>query len=197
MLYMCYYTVNTDPHKEDDVMNIAKFAGLIAGVCAGLLLVLALARRTNTDGRARTEYDERQKIARGVGYKYGYYTLLIYMAVIVALDCLEVPLPFSNIIMSFTGIVISGLVLSWYCIKHDAYWGLNSNIVFYTRFLIGLGGLNLIYGIIEMIRGRMIVDGILQDTFINFEAGILIAGIGIMLLIKNRKDRKEEGGMQS
>ena len=50
-----------------------------------------------------------------------------------------------------------------------------------------------------MARGHMVVDGILQNSFINIEAGILIAGIGIFLLIKKRRDMrdmKEEGELQ-
>lgn len=177
-------------------MNVAKILGFIVGICVVALLLWAMSRRLNTDGSTKTEYDERQKAARGVGYMYGFYTLMAYFAILIAVDCMEVTLPVSNTIIYFTGIVVSGLVLTWYCIMHDAYWGMNNNVSFYTRFLLGVGGINLVYAIIEMVNGKMIVDGILQNTFINFECGILIAGIGIMLFIKSRKDRKEGAGAE-
>lgn len=173
-------------------MNIAQFTGFICGVGVAVLLIWAATRRLNTDGNAKTEYDERQKAVRGVGYRYGYWTLAVWICVLIAIDLLEVKLPVTHTVLYFTGIVISGLVLSWYCIMHDAYWGMNSNVKYYTRFLIAIGGLNLIFGILEIARGHMVVDGVLQNNFINFEAGILIAGIGVFLLIKSRRDRREE-----
>ena len=112
---------------------------------------------------------------------------------------LDATLPVTGTVIYFTGIVISGLVLAWYCIMHDAYWGMNSNVSYYIRFLIAIGAINLIAGFYEMARGHMVVDGILQNSFINIEAGILIAGIGIFLLIKKRRDMrdmKEEGELQ-
>ena len=175
-------------------MNIAQLAGFICGVGVAALLVWAATRRLNTDGRSRTEYDERQKAARGVGYMYGFWALAGWMGVLMALDLMEAKLPVTNTVLYFTGVVIAGLVLAWYCIMHDAYWGMSSNVNVYTRFLIAIGALNLIFGILEITRGHMVVDGVLQNNFINFEAGILIAGIGIFLLIKSRRDRREESG---
>ena len=150
-------------------------------------------RRLNTDGKTRTEYDEHQKAARGVGYMYAFYVLAGWMAVMMAIDMLEAKLPVTNTVLYFTGFMISGLVLAWYCIMHDAYWGMNSNVGYYTKFFIAIGALNLIFGFLEIARGHMVVDGVLQNNFINFEAGILIAGIGVFLLIKNRRDKAEEG----
>ena len=173
-------------------MNIAQFVGFICGVGAAVLLIWALTRRFNTDGKRKTEYDERQKAARGVGYMYAFYVLVGWMAVMMAIDMLEAKLPVTNTVLYFTGIMISGLVLAWYCIMHDAYWGMNSNVGYYTRFLIAIGALNLIFGFLEIARGHMVVDGVLQNNFINFEAGILIAGIGVFLLIKNSRDKREE-----
>ena len=174
-------------------MNISRFIGFVCGVGVGVLLIWALMRRLNTDGKRKTEYDERQKAARGVGYMYAFYVLTGWLVVMMAFDLLEAKLPATNTVMYFTGFMISGLVLAWYCIMHDAYWGMNSNVNYYTRFLIAIGALNLIFGFIEIARGHMVVDGVLQNNFINFEAGILIAGIGVFLLIKNRRDKAEEG----
>ncbi|MCQ2567863.1 MAG: hypothetical protein MJ127_05645 [Mogibacterium sp.] len=175
-------------------MNTEKVIGFICGVGVALLLVWAVLKRSNTDGSTHTEYDERQKVIRGIGFKYGFYTLITYLFLLMLAEIAELKLPVSTSVIYFTGIVISGLVLSGYTIMHDAYWGLNNNIQFYTRFLMSIGVLNLIFGFAEMFRHQMIVGGILQDNFINFEAGILLAGIGVMLLIRSRQNRREEDG---
>lgn len=172
-------------------MNIARFVGFICGVGVVLLLIWALSRRFNNNGSRKTEYDERQQAIRGVGYKYGFYAFVIYMCLLIAIDSLETELPVTNTVIYFTGFVLAGMVLSGYCILHDAYWGMNNNITVITRFLIGIGIVNLIVGIVEMCQGTMIIDGVLQNTFINLEAGILIAFIGIMLLIKGKRDRED------
>ena len=180
-------------------MNIERLLGFICGVGAAMLLVWALTRRLNTDGRRKTEYDERQKVTRGIGYMYAFYVLAGWTVILIAVDMLEAALPATGTVICFTGIVISGLVLAWYCIMHDAYWGMNSNVSYYIRFFIAIGAINFIAGFYEMARGHMVVDGILQNSFINIEAGILIAGIGIFLLIKKRRDMrdmKEEGELQ-
>lgn len=173
-------------------MNITSLLGFICGIVVAVLLVWALTRRFNTDGKSKTEYDERQKAIRGVGFMYAFYVLASWSVIMIALDIGGVKLPVSNTIMIFTGIVISGLVLAWYCIMHDAYWGMNNNAAFYTRFIIAVGAINLIGGIADMVRGNMVVDGVLQNSFINFEAGILILAIGVFLLIKKHRDGIEE-----
>ena len=169
-------------------MNIYGFLGFICGIAVAALLVWAILRKSNTDGKVKTEYDERQKVARGVGFMYAFYVLAAWVVVLISIDMLQVKLPVTDTVLYFTGIVVSGLVLSWYCIMHDAYWGMNSNVKFYTRFLIAIGALNIIAGIGEIVSGDMVVDGVLSNLFINFEAGILIAGIGVFLLIKKRRD---------
>ncbi len=172
-------------------MNIYGFLGFVCGVAVSVLLVWVLLRRFNTDGKTKTEYDERQKVTRGVGFMYAFYVLAAWVVVLIAIDMMEVKLPVTDTVLYFTGIVVSGLFLSWYCIMHDAYWGMNSNVKFYTRFLIAIGALNIIAGIGEIVSGDMVVDGVLSNLFINFEAGILILGIGVFLLIKKHRDGKD------
>ena len=176
-------------------MNIAMFLGFICGLGLAALLIWAASKRLNTDGKRKTEYDERQKTIRGVGYMYGFYTLMIYLGVMMAIDFLGVELPVTNTILYFTGIFIAGLVLCWYCIMHDAYWGMNNNVKTYTIFLMVIGGINLLFGIMDIVSGSMVVNGVLRNSFVNLECGILMAGIGVMLLIKNRRDKREESEM--
>lgn len=173
-------------------MSIERILGFICGAGVVVLLFWAISRRFTTDGSRKTKYDERQQLTRGKGFRYALYTIFIYLAVMIVIDCMGFKLPFSNTLIYFTGVILSGLVLAGYCIMHDAYWGLNNNINYFIRFFIGIGLVNLIFGFIELKKGTMIIDGILQNSFINFEAGILIAGIGIMLLIKKSRDKKEE-----
>ena len=59
-------------------MEASKLIGFFVGIGVAVLLIWAMFKRFNTDGRTKTEYDERQKTIRGIGYTYGYYTLMAY-----------------------------------------------------------------------------------------------------------------------
>lgn len=174
------------------MMNTASLLGFVFGIVVACLVVWLVMRKFNTDGKTRTEYDERQKATRGVAYKYGFYSFVAYMIVLIFLDCIGVTIPAPDSVKCFTGIAIGVMVLCWYCIMHDAYWGLNNNVNLYVKFIIAASAINLIFGIIEIARGNMMVGGVLQNSFINLEAGILLALVGIVLIVKNIRDRKEE-----
>ena len=70
-------------------MNIERLLGFICGVGVSVLLIWALMRRFNTDGRRKTEYDERQKVTRGIGYMYAFYVLAGWTVILIAVDMLE------------------------------------------------------------------------------------------------------------
>ena len=60
-------------------MEASKLIGFFVGIGVAVLLIWAMFKRFNTDGSTKTEYDERQKTIRGIGYTYGYYTLMAYV----------------------------------------------------------------------------------------------------------------------
>ena len=58
-------------------MNSFASFGLPVGIMVGLVLVVILLKYINRDKKLKTEYDERQKIARGRSYMFGFYALVI------------------------------------------------------------------------------------------------------------------------
>lgn len=125
-------------------------------------------------GRRKPEYDERQKLLRGNGYKYSFVTAIVWMFLIMLVDILEIDSIFSMQIFAFTGIVITALVNCAYCIWHDAYWGLNNNRRKYIWLLGILAILNGIFPIRMIATHEMIMNGQVNSAFINLECSIFM-----------------------
>ena len=62
--------------------TIGVIAGIIVTIAATILLVTLFLKLGNKDKRVKTEYDERQKIIIGQGYKIAYWTLAALLVVV-------------------------------------------------------------------------------------------------------------------
>ena len=90
-------------------MNTAYIIGVIAGVAVGLVLVFLLIRYFRTDKKIMPQYDERQELIRGRGFKYAFYTSLVYFGLLtLTIFCLtEIVQPG---VLTFLGVCLSVLV---------------------------------------------------------------------------------------
>ena len=165
-------------------MNIAKSAGMAVGLIVGILLVVVLSKAANKDHRVKTEYDERQQVIRGVAYRYAFYTIMIYEAVMIVLTLAEIELPVEDYILHFGGIVLSGLVLAVYSIWHDVYWGLNNNRTRYGVVFFITALLNLIPVIFAIKGGSFLKDGKFGSQVLNLMALVMLLILAIALLLK-------------
>ena len=102
--------------------NEARMFGVATGVAVGLVLALVIVRTVNRDRKLRTEYDEMQKLARGQAYKYAFYAVMIYEALVCWLS-MGIELPAEQSVIHFFGIFVGITVQACYCIWKDAYIG--------------------------------------------------------------------------
>lgn len=163
----------------------------IIGLMVGIVLVVVLLKAMNKNGKAKTEYDERQQIERGKAYKYGFFAMLLTCAALIFLDTFETVLPFLGMLTYFLPILAGVVVQFSYSIFHDAYEGLNTNMGRFTVILIAISALNIVIAVIRFVRGGMIEDGKLCSQFLNLLVGIMCLIVGIELLIKKAIDAKE------
>lgn len=172
-------------------MNVALLLGLGCGVLIGVILVIAILKATKKDGSIKCKYDERQEVARGKGFKYGFFTLLIYevcfaMVVSSITSMLNTTL---LMLLSLLGCGIAIAVYVTYCIWHEAYISLNENK---TRVLIAfiiIAVVNVAIGIVNIsnVTGTDISMG-----WANIFCGILFFEIFIAMGIKKIADRRNE-----
>lgn len=89
---------------------------IIGGILIGLIAVIGL-RKSNP-----TKFDERQKMVRGRGYKYGFISMMLAdIAVYLLSNLMPIPRFFFVLIPIF----ISDLIFMTYTILNHAYYGYN------------------------------------------------------------------------
>ena len=171
----------------------AKAAGILVGAFIGLTLAAVILLLTKKDRSIRAKYDERQQLARGKAYKYGFWTAFGYFGLWILLDIAEIRVPAEDCVTAFLGMLLTGLVFVSSCISSDAYFSLNENRKAISIAMLLLGLANCGFGAINLLRGEAIVDGILTFRSINLLCGIFLLCIGAVLLARRlRGDREED-----
>ena len=168
-----------------------KSVSYFIGIVIGIILILVVYKFGNRNHKMSTDYDERQKKARGKGYQYGYYAMMIYEAVLLILYIGEISLPVESYVLHFTGMLIGAMVLSTYCIWHDAYWGLNNNRRRYGLIFLVLGILNAVPVIGSAMHGGLLENGKLATSGLNMGVLVMLTVIGAELLIKAQMEKRE------
>ena len=110
--------------------------------------------------RSEKEYDEMQLELRGKGAWYGFYSLILYWAVIFMAET-----AFGFRFLSagnavFLGLMVSGSVIVGYSILHDSYYGMNRTGPRNGAFLVLIA---LIEAAAVFFLVKMVSEGIFQD----------------------------------
>lgn len=130
-------------------MSYSFIMGFLVGLVIVAIVTVILRLALNNEWKIKGEYDERQQLVRGRGYKYSFFTLLLCVGVILTLSTCYVNMVLFRI-LSFTACGISICVYATYAIWHDAYFGVNARpklLLIYSA-IIGFG--NLLIGLIEI-----------------------------------------------
>lgn len=163
---------------------------VLVGVLVGLLLVVFM-KAINRDGKIKTEYDERQKEARGKGYMYGFWAIIIANALLFTFsNSFDMTVLGSTVY--FIPILVGVIVQVTYCIFKDAYIGLNNNM---TRFVIIMSIVtvfNLFVGVKAYLDGELIKQGTVSSAFVNVLCGGIFLILTIELGIKKILDSRAE-----
>ena len=173
-------------------MNIYKSTGAAAGIVIGLIICFIVFKYANTNRKAGTEYDERQREIRGRGYKAAFYAAMLCEAVFFVLYLGNPALPFEPFMAHAAVIFVSCTVLGCYLIWNGAYWGLNNNR---RRYLIIFGAalvLNAIPVVGTLSHGGLLDGGKLSAVFVNLLACLMLIVMGIVMLVRDLLDRRTE-----
>ena len=151
--------------------NIGRMFGVISGVLIGLVIAVIMLRFVNKNKKMTAEYDEMQKLVRGRGYMYAFYTVLVFEA----LMC-----------------VLSVTLHACYCIWHNAYVGLNMNLKRYVIIMAVVSVFNLWVAFTAWREGELFSDGMFRAQTINLLCGLMFAVIGVVGLAKMIIGREED-----
>ena len=175
-------------------MNGEMKMGMAAGIMVGLLVVGILLFFKKKGGRKKCEFDERQELIRGKGFKIGFFSMVICNT-IVGCYSMAVEKPMVDMFTSSVfSILIGGGVFAVYCIWKDAYFSLNENRKKMLILFAGIAICNFSVLIPEYASGDSVLmeDGVLQPGAINIMCGILYVVIFVTFLAKEIVERKEK-----
>lgn len=174
-----------------DSYRFGRSLALTCGVLIGLVIALILVRYMNRNHKLRTDYDEMQKKVRNQGYMYAFYTVIIFEG-LMSLITSFVDIPAEPIVIHFTPIFLGVLVQACYCIWKGAYVGLNTNLKRYIIVAAVATIINLLAFVMACKNGDLVVNGVLQATFINFLCAVMFAVLGVTALLRKAIDREVE-----
>lgn len=182
-----------------DEYTIGKGLGMLIGGLIGIAIayILLLFSRKATGG-GKPEYDERQQIINGMGYKYAFKTMVVSAVVLLFLDLLDVTLPIPNSLIYYTMALIGILVHAGYGIMHDSYVAVNQKPgrVMSSEILFALCNFGIGFALYSNYDKAN--DSILSSGILNIECGIalligfLITGIKLWLDKASAKEDADE-----
>lgn len=156
-----------------------------AGVVCGILIV------TTKNYSLKREYDERQELVRGKGFKYGFFTMLITNFILSYLN-LYLSKPIMD--MSFAMILsmsLGVLVCVHYCIWKEGYFSLNEK----PKTFIALMSVCAVVQYIcfaGYLKTGIIINGAITFRGVNLLLGIMVTFLLIDLLVKSICQKRED-----
>ncbi|MBQ3036114.1 MAG: hypothetical protein IJD31_04200 [Lachnospiraceae bacterium] len=173
-------------------MGIGFKVAFVIGLAVGLLVVAICVAATKKGDDIKNQFDERQELVRGKGFKYGFFTMMISNAALLVLKILEIPL-FSNMEVAMTASIVIGVsVFASYCIWNDGYFALNENRKSLLIMFGLISTLNLVIGIGNVFAGVIIENGAFTFRSTNLFCALMFIAVFIVMLAKHIKDGKEE-----
>ena len=142
-------------------------------------------------------FDEMQLLIRATAYRNAFFTVLGVLAALMVLstDIFGLNRIVDTATQMCTALMAGITVFAVYCIKKDAFFGIDYDNKGYVYMIFGIGVFNLVMGIWRLIDGTIWVDGVITFTH---GASNLIIGAGffivlIALLLKTSDDKGEVG----
>lgn len=125
------------------------------------------------------DYDERQILARGRAFMWGFFSLMICLMVYGLTDML-----IERWCDTLTGCIIcicvSLIVFAVICIRQDAFAGIGQKRKRNLTVLLVLTAANLLFGVSHIIDGDLLRDGVLSFRSVSLIVG---ATTGLVLLV--------------
>ena len=167
---------------------------VIIMLLAAILTIAFLSKNS----KLRTQhFDEMQLLIRATAYRNAFFTVLGVLAALMVLssDIFGLNRIFDTATQMCMALMAGVTVFAVYCIKKDAFFGIDYDQKSYLYMIFAIGVVNLIMGIWRVIDGSIWVDGVITFTR---GASNLIIGAGffivlISLLLKKSDDKGEVG----
>ena len=172
--------------------NTAYAAGLACGILIAVVILLIFHKFNKN--KLKGTFDERQELAKGRGYKYSTFTLLILIVIDLLAESFGVfeILPFTRELVLFFILIVGVLVFAVYCIMNDAYLGVGTNMRSYKALMWIIIVLNGVSAIMGFRDGAMVDGKLVFGPFMSLLCCLAFVIIGVAFYIKGRSAAAEE-----
>lgn len=165
----------------------------LIGFITGFLIVMIISYFIKKKMRKKDvcDYDERQHIVRGIGYKYGFFSMMIVLLVYLVLKRIF-HLPITEEVGIPLCIFVALIVFATYCIWKDAYIGLcerrkNVIILFFVIFFI-----NAIVSVVGIVKEEIFLNGKFTGELLNLFCAVTFLFLDVVMLVKAYQERTME-----
>ncbi|MBO4762013.1 MAG: hypothetical protein J5499_01170 [Lachnospiraceae bacterium] len=166
---------------------------MIAVVLIMIIGMIVVSRRDGNRAPENEVFDERQKMIRGDGYKWGFVSMICYFmiyAIIISASGHTIGEPE---LMIFIGLEIGLVVCAVYCILRDALIGVNRSF----KFVVFMDAFCLLAQLIGYLRERangalLIENGKLTSTALPLSIAVSFMIILVALLVRRHYQKREE-----
>ena len=168
-------------------------SGLAIGIIVAIVFLVIIWKFNKK--KLKGNFDERQELVRGRGYKYACFTLLGLLTLDLLLESFRAfeILPVTRELFLFFIILVGVMVYALYCIRNDSYFGVGMDTRTYRAVMWIVIVCNAISAGSGLITGGAMVDGKL--AFGPWAALIFVIAFAILMIslkARSRSAAKEE-----
>ena len=161
--------------------------GIFVGIAAGLFVLALLFKKKVLD----MHFDERQELARGKAFQYGFFTLLVTTYAYGVSDM--VLGRWCDVLTGVTiCLAVSLCVFAVTCILKDAYLSLREKPRTVMTMFALLAAINLGFGAMYAVSGDLVEDGVLTFRAVNPIIGVLVLVILVVYIVNHLLCSREE-----
>lgn len=171
-------------------MNIYAILGTLTGALVGTVLLFIIMKYSNTNGKTKSEYDERQKLVRGKAYSVSAKSMIACCFILMILDMGGLKIPVQNCVIYVAIIMVGAVFQCTYCVRHGGYWAINNNKRRYVICFLLCAVIFTFLGVLISYKAGIVIDGELGFTAIIGLCAIVFWILGIAVFIQEHTDRK-------
>ena len=171
------------------------FAAMFLAVAAVIsAIIYAVKKKNGSYTSVKGEFDERQELIRGRGYKIAFVLCMIEFVLIMFIEEMEISLPLTYGAIYAIAFVTPVCAFVVYCISKDAFVGIKNNIRRFIPLAVIITLIDIASTVVRIVDGELIVDGKLTGACITPACGVLFLTVLVSLLVKSSVKAEEGNG---
>ena len=175
-------------------MNNTEYAaGLAFGIVFALVLFIVIWKFIKKTGM-KGNFDERQELVRGRGYKYAFFVVIILLTIELLAEGFNAfdILPLTRMLTLFFILLVGVMVYAIYCIRNDSYFGVGTDARTYKAVMWIVIVCNAVSGFAGLREGALVDGKLVFGPCASLLFCIAFIIIMISLSAKSRSSAEED-----